>query len=141
MQCSISIQLNVKTVLFQTIQFSVITQFSSIWPIDRTLSGATTLSESEPGSDSNKGVLYIPQAPALLKHHHQIVWCHIQDTRWERLTPLQKCSRCILQPSRLGKLSLKLSRPFSLQRPYALVFALEIRKSWFFFSSVKRSFQ
>ena len=32
------IQLNVKTVLFQTIQFSISTQFSSIWPIDRILS-------------------------------------------------------------------------------------------------------
>ena len=29
--------LNVKTVLFQAIQFSISTQFSSIWPIDRTL--------------------------------------------------------------------------------------------------------
>ena len=28
--------------LFQTIQFSLIIQFSSIWPIDRTLYGATT---------------------------------------------------------------------------------------------------
>ena len=31
-----------KTVLFQTIQFSLSTQFSSIWHIDKTLSGATT---------------------------------------------------------------------------------------------------
>ena len=33
---------NVKNVLFQAIQFSLSTQFSSIWPIDRSLSGATT---------------------------------------------------------------------------------------------------
>ena len=45
--------LNVKTVLLQTIQFSLSTQFSSIWPIDRTLSGATTQNQSEPGSDRN----------------------------------------------------------------------------------------
>ena len=31
-----------KTVLFQAIQFSISTQFSSIWPINRILSGATT---------------------------------------------------------------------------------------------------
>ena len=31
--------LNIKTVLFQAIQFSISRQFSSIWPIDRTLSG------------------------------------------------------------------------------------------------------
>ena len=45
-----------KTVLFQTIQFSISTQFSSIWPIDRTLSGATTPGQSEPGSDGNERI-------------------------------------------------------------------------------------
>ena len=50
-----------KTVLFQTIQFSISTQFSSIRHIDRNLSGATTPSQSGPGSDGNKGVLRIPQ--------------------------------------------------------------------------------
>ena len=35
-------QLNVKTVLYQTIQFSVSIQLSSISPIDRALSGAIT---------------------------------------------------------------------------------------------------
>ena len=34
-------QLNVKTILYQTIQFNISKQFSSIWPIDRILSGAT----------------------------------------------------------------------------------------------------
>ena len=38
--------LNVKTVLFQTIHFSMNTQFSSIWAIDRTLSDATTPGQS-----------------------------------------------------------------------------------------------
>ena len=51
--------------IFQTIQFSISTQFSSIWSIDRTLSGATTLSQSEPGSDSNEGVLHIPQSSSI----------------------------------------------------------------------------
>ena len=37
------------------------TQFSSIWPIDRTLSGATTPGQSKSGSDDNEGVLHIPQ--------------------------------------------------------------------------------
>ena len=55
-------QSNVKTVLFQTIQFSLSTQFSSIWPIDRTLSGTTAPIQSGPGSDSNEGVLHIPKA-------------------------------------------------------------------------------
>ena len=77
-------QLNEKTVLFQTIQFNlstqfkhtfkwwkskfqiihfrVITQFSSIWPIERNLSGATTPGHSGPGINGNKGVFRIPQS-------------------------------------------------------------------------------
>ena len=50
--------LYIKTVLFQS------TQFSSIWHIDRTLSGATTLSQSGPGSD-DKGVNHIPQSTSI----------------------------------------------------------------------------
>ena len=55
------IQLNVITVLFQTIQFSISTQFSSIWPIDKTLSGAFTAAQSWPGSNVNELVLRISQ--------------------------------------------------------------------------------
>ena len=36
--------------------------FSSIWPIDRTLSCATTPGHSGPESDSNEEVLHIPQS-------------------------------------------------------------------------------
>ena len=49
-----------KTVPIQSIQFCISTQFSSIWTIDRTLSGATTPSQSGPGSDGNEGVVFIP---------------------------------------------------------------------------------
>ena len=38
---------------------------SSIWPIDRTLSGATTLGQSGPGSDGNEGVLHFPQISSI----------------------------------------------------------------------------
>ena len=41
------------------------TQFSSIWPIDRTLSGATTPGQSGPGSDGIEGVLRIPQSSSI----------------------------------------------------------------------------
>ena len=54
-----------KTVLFQTIQLSISTLFNSIWPIDRTLSGATTSCQNEPESDGNKGVLRILQSPKI----------------------------------------------------------------------------
>ena len=35
---------------------------SSIWPIDRTLSGAISPGQSEPGSDGNEEVLHFPQS-------------------------------------------------------------------------------
>ena len=54
-----------KTFLFQTIQFSTNTQFSSIWVIDRTLSGTTTQGQSGPGSNGNKRVLCIPKSSSI----------------------------------------------------------------------------
>ena len=58
-------QLNVKTVLFQGILFRISTQFNSIWPIDRTLLGATSSGQSGLGSDGNEGVLHIPQSSGI----------------------------------------------------------------------------
>ena len=84
-----------KTVPFLAIQFCISTQFRSIWPIDRNLSGASTVGQSGPGSDG--------KAPILLEPHHQIVLCHIQHTRWRGHTPMQICSRCILQPQSTGQ--------------------------------------
>ena len=37
----------------------------SIWPIDRTLSGATIPSQSGPGSNGNKEVLHVPQSSSI----------------------------------------------------------------------------
>ena len=54
-------ELNVKTVLFQPIQFSIIKQFNSIWPIEWTLSGATSPGQSVPGNDCSEGVFRILQ--------------------------------------------------------------------------------
>ena len=53
------------TFLIQTIQFSISMHFSSIWPINRTLSGAPTPSQSGPESDGNEGVLHIPQSSSI----------------------------------------------------------------------------
>ena len=36
-----------------------------IWPIDKTLSGATTLGQCGPGSDGNEGILRIPQSSSI----------------------------------------------------------------------------
>ena len=57
--------LYIQRVLFQIIQFSISTQFSSIWLIDWTLSGATTPGPSGPGNDVNEGVLRIPQSSSI----------------------------------------------------------------------------
>ena len=54
--------LNLSTLLFQTIKFNISMQFSFIWLIDTTLSSASTLGQSGPGSDANKGVLLISQS-------------------------------------------------------------------------------
>ena len=55
----------IRTALFQAIQFSISTQFSFIWPINRTLLSATTPDSSGPGSNGNKGVLCIPQSSSI----------------------------------------------------------------------------
>ena len=47
------------------IQLNISRQLSSIWPIDGTLSGATTPGLSWPGSDDNKGVLCILQSSSI----------------------------------------------------------------------------
>ena len=44
---------------------------SSIWPIDSTLSSATTYGQNGPGNDVNE-VLHIPQASGLEPHHQMV---------------------------------------------------------------------
>ena len=120
-------QLNIKTVLFQTIQFSTSTQFSSIRPLNRTLPGATTPRQRGPGSDDNKRVLCIPQSfsvtealpfDCLVSYPGLSLWgesyfsAKMQSVYSEApsllghllgsLTPLQRCSRCILRPQPTG---------------------------------------
>ena len=41
-------------------KFSISMHFNSIWPLDRTLSDATTPGQSVPESNGNEGVLHIP---------------------------------------------------------------------------------
>ena len=56
------VQFRCQTVLVQAIQSSISTQFISILPIDRTLSGANTQGKSGPRRDGNEVVPCIPQA-------------------------------------------------------------------------------
>ena len=55
---------------------------TSIWPIERTLSGATTIGQSGPGSNDYEGVLYIYPKALGLEPHHQMALNHNKDTRW-----------------------------------------------------------
>ena len=60
-----------------------------------------------------KGYSAFPKAPALLEPHHQIVYCHIQDTRWGGGLPLcREAVSVFYSPSRLGKYEVELSGSF-----------------------------
>ena len=55
---------------------------SSIWPIDRTLSGPTTPGQSKPGSDGNEGVLSIPQIFCINRVSPSASLVSYQDIHW-----------------------------------------------------------
>ena len=80
---------------------------SSIWPIDRTLSGATTPAQSGPGSDGNQGILCIPKDSSITGASLSECLTLYQDTSFlggeGGLTSLQRSSRCILQPQPTGQ--------------------------------------
>ncbi len=57
--------ISVQPVLIQTIQFSISMLFSSIQPIDRSLSGATIPDQSRPDSNGNERVPRIPQSHSI----------------------------------------------------------------------------
>ena len=84
---------------------------SFIWPIDRTLSGTTTLGKSGLGSNVNEGVLHIPQRSSIteaspsdclvsyLEYLCQRWWW------WWTCIPTSRVQRCccyILQPQPTG---------------------------------------
>ena len=105
-------QLNDQTVTFQIIQFSISHLFAyslnakQFWPIDRTLSKATTPGQSRPGSNGNEGVLRIPTTASLFEPPHQSVQRRIEDTRWRRVRVLLLCRDAVgvfYSPSRLGR--------------------------------------
>ena len=84
--------------------FSISTQFSSIWPIDRTLSDAITPGQSVPGSDGNEGVLCIPQIYNITETSlSDYLVSYPGQSLGRGLTSLQRCSRCILLPQPTGR--------------------------------------
>ena len=78
-------------------------QFSSIWPIDRILSGATTLGQSGPVSDGNEGVLCIPQSSSITGTSPSDCLVSYPGHSLGGVTPLQKSSWYILQPQPTGQ--------------------------------------
>ena len=54
-------------------QFCISTHFSSIWLIDKILSGATILRQSGLGVMAMKGYSTLPKAPAIVEPHHEIL--------------------------------------------------------------------
>ena len=53
---------------------------SSIWPLERTLSGTTTPGQSGPENDLNEGLLHISQSSSITGTSPLIVSCYIQNT-------------------------------------------------------------
>ena len=102
MLCITNNSIKYQSVLFQIIQFSISYLFAlslnvkqGIGPIDRTLSSATTPGQIRPESNSNEGVLHIPQRSST-GFVSYLVTC------WRGPAPLQKCNRCILRPQPTG---------------------------------------
>ena len=91
-----------KAVLFQTIQFCISTQFSSIWPRDRTLSCASIPGQNGHRSNGNEGALCILQSSSITAASPSSCLVSIQDTRWGCLTLCRGAVGLFYCPSRLG---------------------------------------
>ena len=87
------LSLNVKAALFQEIQFSIGTQLSSIWPIDRTLSGSTTLGQGGTPLPQSSSITGTSLSDCLMSQSgHSLGGSP---------SLLKRSSLCILHPSRL----------------------------------------
>ena len=67
-----------------------------IWPIDRTLSGATTPYESGPGNNCHEWILCIPQSSSIIGASPSDCLVILRHSLGESITLLLRCSRCIL---------------------------------------------
>ena len=79
-------------------------KFSSIWPIDRTLSDATTPGQSETGSNGNERLLCIPQSSSMTGNSPSDYLVSYQDTHWGALLLCGGAVGVFNNPSQLGKL-------------------------------------
>ena len=75
--------------------------------IHRALSSATTPGQSGPRSDGNEGVLRIPQSSSTAGTSPSDCLVSYPGHSLGGLNPLQRSSRCILQPQPTGQTRLK----------------------------------
>ena len=99
---------------FQTIQFSIMTQFSSIRHIARTQTGATTLGQI--GSDGNERVLRISQSSSVTGASPSDCLMSYPEHSLKSLTSLQRCSQCILLLQLTGPLKRRKNFKFKTWR-------------------------
>ena len=76
---------------------------SFIWPIDRTLSSATTQGQSRPGSDGNEGVLCITQSSNITGASPLYYLMSYSGYSLGSLTPLWSCSLYSTAPADWAK--------------------------------------
>ena len=93
-----------KIVLFQTIQFSISTQVSSVWLIVLfDPSGATTTDQRGSGGDVREGLLRILQSSSItVTSPSDCLVSYPKHSLGRGLSSQQKCSRCILKPQPTG---------------------------------------
>ena len=96
---------NIKAFLFQTIQLSIRTLFSSIWPRDRTLSGASTPGQIGPCSDGNEQLLRISQSSSITGTSTSNCLVSLSGHSGSEVLPLcRKAVSVFHSPNQLGKL-------------------------------------
>ena len=83
-------------------QISVTLQFSSILPIDRTLSGATTHDKHRRGSDGNEEVLCIPQRSSITGASPSVCSVSYPEHVWWVLPLSWDAAGVFYSPNRLG---------------------------------------
>ena len=97
------VQFLCQTVLVQSIQFCISTQFISVRMIDRTLSGSNTPGQSRLGSDGKERALRIPQSSSITGALPYDCLLSYPGYSLGGPTPPQRCNRFILQPQLTGQ--------------------------------------
>ena len=115
-----------KQFYFKQFSFSISTQFSSIWPIERTLSGATIPGESGLRNNGSKGVLHIPLSSCITVASPSGLFSVISRTLVGGVLPLCRDSISVFY-------SPQLTGPSKYMRQRDYHFDFDAQKSFFSF--------